>query len=856
MRRFFLLALMVFLSSGVFAQADVLERKVTVNRAKLRMEEALNMLSEAANVQFSYSDDLVPVNMPVRLVVTEKPLGTVLDSLLKDLKLEYKINNNRIILRRISVPITQTIRGRIVDECTGVPVPGAGIQIAGTQPVAGAVSDGEGRFRLKDVPVGRLTLLVASVGYAPQTISNILLGAGKELVLDVRLREAVTAMDEVHIVADRFEDASAENAVVSARSFTVDETKRYAGSIGDPARMASGFAGVTGASDESNALIVRGNSPRGVLWRMEGIEVPNPNHFTSEGSSSGVFSILSANIIDYSEFLTGAFPAQYGNALSAVFDVNLRNGNNEKFEHSFQVGSLGVEASTEGPVRKANGSSYLVNYRYSALSIMSWLGFNLSEAGQYKDYQDVAFKLNYPVGDNGALSAFGVGGRSRSSRETMNQRDNGNSDVGITGINFKKVFNEYTSFGAGVSFSGTGIARDHQIHDLSTGPLRVNENYSKLYSRTTMYIRRKISSAYFLEGGITYSHLNYNFFLENLDPGNPIYQQIINFKESGSASVMQSYMYARQNVSPSLSAVYGFHFIRFDLTSDQSIEPRVGLQWEVSPDKTVAISYGKHSRIENLQYYLARDHQPGGDEVQINKNLGFTRSHHTVIGYRQRLNDSHRLKVEVYYQKLFNAPVQSDPASLYVTLNEDTGFVTDTLINNGVGRNYGFEAGLERTFSNGLYYLFNGTIYQSLFRVGEEKEKNTSYNGSYAIHLLFGKEFALRSGKDRIGINGRVTTAGGRRYVPIDAARSREEGYAVYDWNYAFEPELPAYFRTDLQMVYRRNKPGYGVEWRLNIQNITNYQNAAYYYYDASLQDVVLKRQIGWLPFLSYRIEF
>ncbi len=839
------------------AQSNGLDKKITVNFSNVTLEEALSTISKISEAEFSYSDDVVPVNALVSLTATEQELKEVLKILLANFNIEYKYTNGRIIFRKAPAPLSQTVRGTIVDQYTHFPIPGANIIAVDTNPLLGTTSEADGKFKIPNVPVGRTTIQITSVGYQSRTLSNILLGTGKELVLEIKLMESVTTMEEVVVIAKQNDQSNtSETTVVSGHSFTVEETKRYAGSLGDPSRMASSFAGVTNASDESNALIVRGNSPRGVLWRVDGIEVPNPNHFATEGSSNGIVSVLSSNIIDNSDFLTSAFPALYGNALSAVFDMKLRSGNNERREHSFQAGLLGVEASTEGPFSNKNRSSYLINYRYSTLNILDKLGVDLNDAGEYKNYQDFSFKMDFLTTKNGRFSVFGIGGLSKSNQENINTLAHDNSNMGIVGITYQKIVNDNTSITSAVSWSGTGISNYNEVLGLDSGSLKIEENYHKSYARTSLLADRKITERFFLKGGIIYSRLFYNFYLRNLDPGNQAYQEIINFQEQNNTGITQAFLTAQQNFTSTLLGVYGVHFIQFGLTKDYAIEPRAGIRWQVASDKTFSVGYGKHSRIENLQYYLARDHQTGGDEVQINKNLGFTRADHYVVGYEQSLGHGHTFKVEAYYQQLYNAPVQSDPSSMYSTINEDSGFITDTLLNNGKGRNYGIEISAGKSFSKNFYYQLNGSLYQSKFRVADEQERNTSYNGNYNFHLLLGKEFRLSNNRDILGLNMKITGAGGKRYVPIDLEKSMEEGHQVYDWENAFNPQLPDYFRTDLQLVYRRNKLRYSTEWRLDIQNVTNHSNAAYFFYNSISQSIHVKYQVGLLPIFSYRIEF
>lgn len=831
-----------------------LEKTVSIHLDQVQLEEALSSLSAAASVEFSYSDDIVPVTERVSLHAENEALGVVLTRLLEPFQVEYKLLNGRIILRKAPAPLVQVVRGLIIDGHTHAPVPGANIIIVGSDPLIGTTTDADGKFKMRDVPVGRISIRISSVGYNSKTLSNMLLGTGKELVLEIPLAESITAMDEV-VITPGMMDSDVQAEAPSSHVFTVEETKRYAGSLGDPARMASGYAGVMGASDESNALVVRGNSPRGVLWRVEGLEVPNPNHFATEGSSNGIVSVLSANIIDNSSFLTGAFPAMYGNALSAVFDMKLRNGNNEQREHSFQAGLLGLEVSTEGPFTKNHNSSYLINYRYSTLDILDKLGVDLNAAGEFKSYQDVAFKAAVVLPHEAQLSVFGIGGLSKSNHQTSNTVNRDQSDVGVTGLTFEKRFNN-TYLTTSLSWSATHIVNENRVSGLSLGLLEVEENYYKSYVRSLAQASHRISDKCFIDGGIIYSRLYYDFYLRNLDPSNSTYSEIVNFSEQNTTAIVQGFASARHQLTPSLSAVYGMHYIHFKLTNDQSIEPRASLRWKVDNRKAFMVSFGKHSRIENLQYYLARDHQTGGNEVQINKNLGFTRANHFVLGYEQSFTGKHLLKVEGYYQNLYNAPVQSDPSSMYASINQDTGFITDTLINNGQGKNYGVEISLERPFAQDFYYLINGSLFQSRFRIADEAERNTSYNGNFNFHLLVGKEFKMKGERDALGLNLKITWAGGRRYIPIDLQKSIQDNVEVYQWDKAFEAQMPDYFRADVQFVYRRNKPRYTTEWRLDIQNVTDHINPAYYYYHDPSETIRLKNQVGFLPIISYRIEF
>jgi len=259
---------------------------------------------------------------------------------------------------------TQTIRGTVIDKSSQSPLIGASIILMNSDPLIGTITDIDGKFRLENIPVGRQGITISYLGYNTIALPGLNLTSGKELVLTIELEENITSLSKVVITAEQRKDiAINEMATVSARSFTVEETERYAGSLGDPSRMVSNFAGVSMTNDSRNDIIIRGNSPSGLLWRLDGIEIPNPNHFGAFGTTGGPVSMLNNNLLTNSDFITSAFPAEYGNAMSGVFDLKMRHGNNEKREYVGQIGFNGFELGAEGPFKKGSRASYLANYR-------------------------------------------------------------------------------------------------------------------------------------------------------------------------------------------------------------------------------------------------------------------------------------------------------------------------------------------------------------------------------------------------------------------------------------------------------------------------------------------------------------
>ena len=303
----------------------------------------------------------------------------------------------------------QVIKGQVTDKESRIPLVGVTVAVIDMEPTKGTVTDENGNYELRDIPVGKHTVQLSYIGYNNINVPGVLVTSAKEVVLNFDMEESATKMDEVVIKVRR--EHINEMALISAKTFDVQETERYAGSRADPARMASNFAGVLGADDSRNDIIICGNSPQGVLWRLEDIDIPNPNHFAVSGTSGGPVTMLNNKIISNSDFFTGAFPAEYGNSIAGAFDLKFRNGNKDRYEMTAQLGFLGTELAAEGPISRKGNSSFIFTYRYSTLKLFEGLNIKIGTSS-VPNYQDASFKLNFPMGKKANLSFFGMGGLS------------------------------------------------------------------------------------------------------------------------------------------------------------------------------------------------------------------------------------------------------------------------------------------------------------------------------------------------------------------------------------------------------------------------------------------------------------
>lgn len=765
---------------------------------------------------------------------------------------------------------TQTIKGRITDRDTKAPLSNVKMVVLNTNPLQGAVSDENGYFRVEKVKIGRCDLRFSLNGYDEVNMSQVQVATGKELILTVEMTEKVKELGGVTVKAKSDKDKPLnEMATVSARTFNVEETQRYAASFNDPARMAVSFAGVNTSNDASNEIIVRGNSARGMLWRVEGIEIPSPNHFSNgEGGSGGGISLLSSQILGSSDFFTGAFPAEYGNALSGVFDIRFRKGNYQKREYAVQVGILGLQSSFEGPFSKKYNGSYLINYRYSTLIFLNAIGLPIVDNALVPQFQDMSYNFNFPTKKMGTFTVFGLGGISTAGElaqkdsSTWAQRsdrfqDNNYQFIGATGITHTFLFKNqktYLKTVAAVSKDNVKYRLDslNQNYELRNA---YSENFGYHNGRVNVFLNHKFNSKHLLRVGGIYSQYFYSILSKGLDLSTN--QQGTFIDENGNTGLVQAYAQWKYRVTPNFDINSGFHSSYFVLNKQKTIEPRLGMQWRFAPKQSVSFGAGLHSRIEPISVYLARSYSSATNYTQPNFNLGLTRSLHTVAGYDRTFAHNMRLKTEVYYQYLYNVPVDSTNGSIESILNFSAGITRTNFVNQGLGRNYGMEVTVEKFFSKNYFFLFTGSLFQSQYSMGNDTWFSTRFNGNYMLNALGGYEFHFgKSKKNSWGVNTRITWRGGNRYTPVNLAASLQQGQEVLYNDKAFSAHVPDYFRTDVSTNLRFNFHTWAFSMAVEIQNVTNHLNINRYYFDPYTKEIRTAYMFGIMPVFNFKFEF
>ena len=759
--------------------------------------------------------------------------------------------------------LTQTIRGTLVDTDSKIPIFGAKVVVVGTSPVKGAITDENGDFTIEEVKVGRVHLKISALGYREINLPSVLLESGKEKFLNLELVEDIQEVADVEVKATKDKSESINKmATVSAKTFTVEETNRYAGSLNDPARMVSGFAGVTGDAQGDNDIVVRGNSPRGILWRLDGIDIPNPNHFGGEGSTGGPVSALNGSMLANSDFFSGAFAPEYGNALSGVFDVRFRQGNNETREYTLSAGILGIDATLEGPFKEGYRGSYLVNYRYSTISILDKLG--LLDFDGIPVYQDASFKMNLPTKKAGRFSLIGLGGISHilqtdqddETEEVFARYDFG-SRMGVVALKHLYVVNPKVYIKSYVSAStfGNFVDVDRQSSDSTTLYHSFSDSFNDHKLKGQSIVNYKRNQKNIFQAGVTYTHSIYSFheLWDEHETGE--LKRIVD--ASGAAGMLQSFVSWKFRASNDLTFVSGLHYTNFLLNNNSAIEPRFGMKWKPSQRHSFTLGYGLHSRAESISTYLYNSLQADGTYLAPNRNLKLSKSNHFVAGYGFQLSEYLYVKGEAYYQHLYDIPVENDSTGTFSMINTSSGIPDLEMVNEGKGRNYGVELTVERFFHNNFYFLVTGSLYKSKFTAMDGVERDSRYDANYASNLLVGKEFKFGKKKNKtFGVNTKVSLLGGNRYTPIDLAASQAAGYTIREWDKPYTVKGEDVFFLNLGLTYRVDMKKTSHSIKIDIQNLTNNQATVSEYYNSRTNSIEQDAQLSLVPNLIYIVKF
>jgi hypothetical protein len=751
--------------------------------------------------------------------------------------------------------------GRIINAADGQPLPGASVLL---EPGArGAVSDSAGYYRIEQLSAGMYRLAVQYLGYASYFQKELTIPTGQDVEMNFRLEPQGAELYTIFVVAYKEQRSGIICPYTGRLTPNQPEQSRFPASFNDPVRLATLYPGIAGDNDGANGISVRGNTPNGLSWRMFGAEVVNPNHTPNAGTFSdrvtvngGGVNMISAYTSDFTMY-NGPFSAPWGNALSGIMDIRLRQGDEKQRKIFAQAGLIGMELGAEGPLAKGKKHSYLVNYRYATVGLLSAMGVPLGD--EDIRFQDLSFHLHFNGEKGTRWSIFGVGGNSvnlfegaRDSSLWLFQKDRYDitfrSRAGIIGAAQTTQFGNW-EWQSSLALSALESTREGDRLDEQFNPVRVETDrfdQSKISMLQALYYRSKAQRL----------GIGFNLTRQACDIASARLNEGAVAQGAGNGLLWQPWLEWKARWSEKIRTTAGLHAVYFDFNGTGSIEPRIHTEYSVGQRNSVfELSYGIHSQLQQAQLYFAALN--GGNP---NRDLGLTKAHHFSAGYRGNFSVRQRANwsANVFYQALFQVPVETGATGTFSAINLLEGFVTRPLVNEGRGRNYGLELSAHNFNNHPFNWMLNATWYHSRYRGADGVERSTRYDGRFLANALIGKEWK-RSEKDRVKAWGgqlRLLWNGGFRDTPIDAAASAAAGETVYRESEAFSLRLRHYFRPDMRLYLRYDRNGRSRTLALDVQNIANRQNLAFNYFDPQQAQVIERFQLGVIPVLSYRIEF
>lgn len=746
----------------------------------------------------------------------------------------------------------QQVIGRVEDEATHSGLMGASIFLVRDTISIGTTSNEAGVFVFSNISPGRYEVKVSFTGFEAVQQELLVISARRAEVV-VALREFQNTLDEVVIVTNRIQTYES-----GEHSITNEKALRIPANFFDPVRVITSYPGVMTANDQNNTIVIRGNSPAGLLWRVNGLDVVNPNHLANAGTFSdkpaaygGGVNIISSQLMERTDFYTGSQPVQYGNALSGVIDMKLRSGDTTDYKYTAQASLIGMDLAAEGPIGKKQNASFAANYRYSTVGLLSLMGVKFGD--EDIQFQDLTFSMNSTLAKGRSLSWFGFAGASKNSFEHKDsvewefEKDQYDIEYQSTNFGTGLVFNQSLR---NINFSaGASVSASKQTRNQFASPV-IAEGFPDIIYSDRFDMEKLLVSAFgrmnvkvnnnLIETGVQLNYISDDILMLNQTGSSP--EEFRHGVVDG--LLFQPYANWKIFFSDRFNAQLGMRYVYFTYNETSSVEPRLSAEFLPTPNSSFKISYNLVSQTQSIATY-----------VNDNESLELTKAHHLDLTYAFVSERGFRFSLTAYDQVLFDVPVEGF-ASSYSLLNAIEVYPYSGLVSKGVGQNYGLEALVEKSFFDKSYFIAGASYYNSQYKGSDDIERSTRFDGSYSANVTYGREWtkSKKQSQRSFGISTRMLYLGGLKESPIIPTQLAPG--TIYDQSRAFENKLKDYFRLDLRLNWRKNKKNYTRIIAIDIQNVFNVQNEAYHYYDHVKKKVTTQYQLGLIPVLVYRIDF
>jgi hypothetical protein len=726
-----------------------------------------------------------------------------------------------VLLPAISFAQTGTIRGKVTAVLSNDPLTGVNIVITGTD--KGTTTDSAGNYALTGLRPGYYTLQFSLVGYRQKTLFDIQVTNAKIAVADLGLEDDAQTLNEVRVAAPRF--FKTLESPVSLRTIGSTEIKRNPGGNRDISKVIQSLPGVSSPVSFRNDIIIRGGAPNENRFYIDGIEIPNINHFATQGSSGGPVGLINVDFINEVDFYSGAFPANRGNALSSVFEFKQKDGPTDRTNATLTIGSSDFAATLAGPLSKK--TTFISSYRYSYLQGL----FKLIGLPFLPSYQDFQFKVKTKFNAKNELTILGLGALDRfklnldAKNTELNQytlanipvNSQNNYTIGATYKNYRS--NGYSLFVLSRDYLDNRAKKFQDNNEAGTKTLDYNSKEIENKFRFENVSRANNYRISFGAGAETAQYTTNTF---NLLPFNSnIYTSEINFfKYSLFGQLSRAYFEDKLNLSAGIRADANTYSSNMNNLA-KTLSPRFSASYNINEKLSVNFNTGIYYQLPAYTVLGYRD----SSGALANGGVKYISNKQIVLGLEYNTLKNTRFTIEGFYKHYKDYPVErvlGDSIPL-ANLGADFGVVgNQQVVGYTKGRSYGVEFFAQQRLNKGFYGIFALTLFRSEFQDKKGQYVQSSWNNRYILSMTGGKVF-----KRNWEVGAKLRLTGGGPYTPYNISTSTlKSNYAIFpqgipNWQQLNSRQLNTFYQIDARVDKKYPFKKFTLNVYLDIQNLT-----------------------------------
>ncbi len=737
-----------------------------------------------------------------------------------------------------------TIEGTVLDAATQIPLVGANVIVMNT--MLGTITNTEGKFTIKNIPVGNYSIQFRMIGYSVETKTDVIVRPQRATNVNAEVMELAVESEQVVVTAGYFH----QNDVQSMNSvgFSREEIRRAPGSGGDVSRIIMSLPSLAKVNDQSNSLIVRGGSPLENAFYIDGIEIPNINHFPTQGATGGPIGMVNVDLIDEVNFHTGGFAPTYGDKLSSILDIRFREGNRNNFDGQLDLNIAGFGGVAEGPL--GDKGSYVISARRSYLDyVMKWFDVGTTVAPRYGDVQG---KIVYSLSQSHKISIVGLHGDDHNNPDLKAALENdmvyyGPQDIyqSAGGVVWRALWGKNAYSTTSVGYLSSRFNED--MYETNTG-VHLLQNRSAEEAATFRNVNHvRMSEIFSAEFGLEAKRLmndydnSYGAYTNATGDSTPA----VSISQHPAANKFGEFFNFIVRPFHRFTASIGARCDYFSVNERTTFAPRVTMSYELNEQTTVRVSSGMY--YQNLPLILI-------SQNAANKNLRDSYAEHYIAGVDHLLTEDTKLTVEAYMKEYYDLPVDPTDPSLFLVdeVFYRTGFFLShgALTNNGKAHSRGIEITVQKKLAKDFYGLASATYFKTEYKGADDVWRKRVFDNQFIVSVEGGYkpnnewEFSVR-----------WIYAGGTPYTPFDFTQSQQLKRAVFDGNRINGSRYPAYHSMNVRFDKRFHFESSNLVFYLSAWNVYDRKNVAAYFWNEkeNTQDTIY--QWNLLPIFGVEYE-